>query len=95
MGWAADRMLAPHAEHEDPRDHPQCLLCRAQRILGEAPFTDASFNQAPFAPTAAPSGDSTTAPATSPEHSAMRLGIRWIPIDEDDHGREWSGSQGS
>jgi hypothetical protein len=31
--WAADRVMAPHAEHRDPAQHPQCLICRATTML--------------------------------------------------------------
>lgn len=33
--WARALLVAPHAEHADPREHPQCLLCQAQRFIGE------------------------------------------------------------
>lgn len=32
MAWARDQ-LAPHAEHADPADYPQCLACRGQLVL--------------------------------------------------------------
>ena len=31
--WATDRVMAPHAEHRDPAEHPQCLICRASALL--------------------------------------------------------------
>ena len=34
--WATDRVMAPHAEHANPTEHPQCLICRASRMLGAA-----------------------------------------------------------
>jgi hypothetical protein len=33
MDWAREQVLAPHAEHGDPADHPQCLACRGQVVL--------------------------------------------------------------
>jgi len=33
MAWAREQVLAPHADHLDPRDHPQCLACRGQSVL--------------------------------------------------------------
>ena len=34
--WATEQMVAPHAEHDDPREHPQCLLCRGSMLVGDA-----------------------------------------------------------
>ena len=34
--WATDRVMAPHADHRDPADHPQCLICRATALLSPA-----------------------------------------------------------
>jgi len=31
--WATDRVMAPHADHRDPAEHPQCLICRASALL--------------------------------------------------------------
>lgn len=36
VDWATDRVMAPHADHADPAAHPQCLICRATRVLGAA-----------------------------------------------------------
>ena len=33
IDWAREQVLAPHAEHGDPADHPQCLACRGQVVL--------------------------------------------------------------
>ena len=35
IDWATDRVLAPHAEHDDPHAHPQCVVCRTMLLLGE------------------------------------------------------------
>lgn len=32
--WARSLIVAPHADHVDPRDHPQCLICQAMRVMG-------------------------------------------------------------
>lgn len=32
--WARSLIVAPHADHVDPHDHPQCLICQATRIMG-------------------------------------------------------------
>ncbi len=66
VDWAADAVLAPHAEHDDPRAHPQCLVCRASLVLGDVgrgAAADASGHGA------GPDG---------PEES----GVRWLPIRE-------------
>jgi hypothetical protein len=36
MEWAADRVMAPHADHGDPADHPQCVVCRTMVVIGES-----------------------------------------------------------
>jgi hypothetical protein len=28
VDWATSAVMAPHAEHEDPAAHPQCVVCR-------------------------------------------------------------------
>ncbi len=35
VDWAAERVMAPHAEHKHPREHPQCIVCRTILLLGE------------------------------------------------------------
>lgn len=34
--WATERVVAPHAEHGEPAEHPDCLMCRAALLLGPA-----------------------------------------------------------
>lgn len=34
VDWARSLIVAPHAEHLDPRDHPQCVICQATRFMG-------------------------------------------------------------
>jgi len=46
--WAADRVMAPHAEHGNPAEHPQCLICRATTLLAPgAPTARESRGPAP------------------------------------------------
>lgn len=33
---ARQALLAPHAAHDDPRAHPDCVICRTMAALGEA-----------------------------------------------------------
>ena len=70
-------MLAPHAEHDDPREHPSCLLCRAQRFMGEGP-------DAVDVPVSQPSNDAAESVTRTPGV------IQWLPIDDHAHGREWN-----
>ncbi|GDX31509.1 hypothetical protein LBMAG15_04430 [Actinomycetes bacterium] len=45
LTWAAQTVVGPHAEHMDPGEHLECLMCRgmgAMRALG----LDALVNQA-------------------------------------------------
>jgi hypothetical protein len=32
---ARQALLAPHAGHEDPRAHPDCVICRTMAAVGE------------------------------------------------------------
>ena len=33
--WATERVMAPHADHDDPADHPQCVVCRTLVVIGD------------------------------------------------------------
>lgn len=33
--WARSLIVAPHADHDDPREHPQCPLCRASQLFAQ------------------------------------------------------------
>lgn len=35
VDWATERVMAPHAEHTDPRENPTCVVCRTMVLLGE------------------------------------------------------------
>lgn len=35
VDWATERVMAPHAEHDVPADHPQCVVCRTMVLIGE------------------------------------------------------------
>ena len=65
--WAADAVLTPHTEHDDPSAHPQCLLCRASLLLGDG--RRPGGEPVPQADSAGPR------PAGSDGS-----GIRWLPI---------------
>jgi hypothetical protein len=34
VDWATERFVTPHAEHADPADYPNCVLCRGSTVLG-------------------------------------------------------------
>jgi hypothetical protein len=67
VDWATETVMAPHSEHADPREHPQCLICRTLALLGE---------NGPAAPTA-------KADAREATDATPATGIEWIPIRED------------
>ena len=31
--WASELVLAPHADHSDPREHPDCLICKGTSLV--------------------------------------------------------------
>ena len=31
--WASELVLAPHADHADPREHPDCLICKGTALV--------------------------------------------------------------
>jgi hypothetical protein len=31
--WASELVLAPHADHTDPREHPDCLVCKGTALV--------------------------------------------------------------
>jgi hypothetical protein len=71
MDWAAEKVVAPHAEHADPAEHPQCVVCRTLVLIGD---TGTPTDLPPEREAGEP------APATSTAQA-----IRWIPIlDGDD-----------
>ena len=35
VDWATERVMAPHAEHDDPAEHPDCMVCRTVTLIGD------------------------------------------------------------
>ena len=33
VDWATETVMAPHTEHDDPRQHPECVICRAIALV--------------------------------------------------------------
>jgi hypothetical protein len=67
VDWATERVMAPHAEHADPRDHPQCVICRTLVLLGE---------------TAPQAGADPSSGQTGAAQIAAYGVIEWIPVRE-------------
>lgn len=83
VDWATERVMAPHADHTDPAEHPECMVCRTVTLIGD-PVGLMGGGQSPAREEADPWGDATAAPEASPG-SAPAAGaqpIRWIPIVE-------------
>ena len=43
VDWATERVMGPHAEHQDPSAHPDCMVCRAMLLIGESGATGATL----------------------------------------------------
>jgi hypothetical protein len=67
VDWATERVMAPHAEHEDPAEHPQCVLCRTILLVGDREGLGLPV----------PQEGAGEAPRGEPARPAA---IRWIPI---------------
>ena len=65
MDWATERVMAPHAEHVDPNDHPQCVICRTMVVIGDR----LTFDEGPEEAAA----DDSTTPAAPPMPAAEPL----------------------
>lgn len=33
MAWARDAVVAPHASHTDPAEHPECVICKGMSVV--------------------------------------------------------------
>ena len=74
VDWATERVMAPHAEHEDPAEHPQCVVCRTILLVGDSEGLGVSTRQQPI-------GEDEDAAASELPTTAQPPGaIRWIPI---------------
>lgn len=70
VDWATSSVMAPHAEHGDPADHPQCVVCRTILLVGDPTGLLAR----------PPSGDADGGPLVDHDEPAPAAEIRWIPI---------------
>jgi hypothetical protein len=78
VDWATSAVMAPHAEHVDPADHPQCVVCRTITLVGDP--TGLLPRPAPTADSASDAPESLWSAAPRPAEPAV--GIVWIPIVE-------------
>lgn len=69
VDWATEKIVTPHAEHDDPSEHPTCVLCRSASVLQGLSGTSEITVQ---------TADQTTQPA---DEQALS-GIRWIPTTD-------------
>jgi hypothetical protein len=33
MSWAREAVVAPHALHQDPAEHPECVICKGMSVV--------------------------------------------------------------
>lgn len=79
VDWATERVMAPHAEHTDPAEHPECMVCRTVTLIGD-PVGLMGGGSRPAEGTDAESADVEASAAPVPAPGAQP--IRWIPIVE-------------
>lgn len=84
VDWATDRVLAPHSEHDDPHEHPECMVCRTLVVAGRFDVPMPWSSPAQSAPTDV--SDDGHAEPTGAE-PAVDDAIRWIPIVGDGGGQ--------
>ena len=79
VDWATARVIAPHSDHLDPREHPDCVVCRTLVVVGDlgARVADATPDLVDDPPDAPPG-------SREDEESVPRdpTTIAWIPIRE-------------
>lgn len=68
VDWARGAVLDPHSDHADPREHPDCMICRTLVVVGD----QVGMTPGGDGPSSAP--DPTEAPQPDP--------IRWIPLHD-------------
>lgn len=68
VDWATSAVMAPHAEHDDPAEHPTCVVCRTITLVGDPGGLVPGGSGAP------------TAPAQEPRQAPS---VIWIPIRDE------------
>jgi hypothetical protein len=80
VDWATERVIAPHAEHENPAEHPDCMVCRTVALIGDPAGLMTQRPPADDGPAAPDEGDDAPGPWRAERQCAQP--IRWIPIVE-------------
>lgn len=78
--WASELVLAPHAEHADPAEHAECLICRGQQLLTSPLVQSAVANAAAGAVQFAASPKQAPSARTVRTQRPART-IEWIPVE--------------
>jgi hypothetical protein len=80
VDWATERVMAPHAEHSDPAEHPDCMVCRTVTLIGDP------VGLMPSGPRPSPEREHVAggeeAPVTQAAGTPGSGPVRWIPIVE-------------
>lgn len=71
VDWATSAVMAPHAEHDDPAEHPTCVICRTITLVGD--------------PSGLVPG-SETVPASPAQEPRRAPAVTWIPIRDEEDG---------
>lgn len=80
VDWATERVMAPHAEHTDPAEHPECMVCRTVTLIGDPGGLMGAGQPPPADPER--SSDRSDDQPPGPAATAAAPPIRWIPIVE-------------
>lgn len=71
LTWARESVITPHAAHEDPAAHPECVLCRGMAMVQSATGPLVASAGASAGPSAGGSGA---------EQASETETIRWVPV---------------
>jgi hypothetical protein len=80
VDWATERVMAPHAEHGDPAEHPECMVCRTVSLIGDPVGLMGGGQWSPA--DREPVESSVDEAAAEPDRGGRAESIRWIPIVE-------------
>jgi hypothetical protein len=80
VDWATERVMAPHAEHGDPAEHPECMVCRTVSLIGDPVGLMGGGQWSPA--DREPAESSVEEDAAEPGTGGRAQSIRWIPIVE-------------
>lgn len=47
MSWAREAVVAPHALHQDPTQHPECVICKGMTVVQGAAQQGAPASEPP------------------------------------------------